>query len=141
MTGEWKQSRACGLDIYGIFFGRILLVVTLKSHEKRMVVLRDVLRDLSRGHFSTANLVLSLLNRVSQSEQAQMPADALAEIFAEYFLRPSFFVFYRENDSQAILMVMEWMIVEYEYLMKDAVELVGLPKSHAFAPPPLSSTR
>jgi hypothetical protein len=116
------------------------MVATVQGHAERMLLLREALRNLHKGYFATASLILGLLHRVSLSEPAKMSAPALAAIFVDFFLRPSFYVFYRESDRGILPMIMEWMITEYEYLFREATAVAGLHEGHEFKQPPLAAS-
>lgn len=101
------------------FYDRIMLVGSIKTHKDRMKSLKQVLLKLPRGYYSTVSLMLSLLSMIANTPRTQMTASSLADIFSSWFLRPSYTVFYREEDKPLARDIVEWLIYEYDYLIKN----------------------
>lgn len=93
------------------------MILSIKIYEDQLKELKEILLKLPRGYHSTANLVLGLLSSISVSEQTKMTSSDLAPIFASWFIRPPFHIFYRENDQ--VEEIMEYLIFEYDYLFKN----------------------
>lgn len=100
-------------------YDRFMLVTTIKLHEERMTIIRQLLTRLPKGYHSTLSMLLRLLSSICAEPDTKTDAATLAQIFAPWILRPSFRVFYREVDEENRVHIATLLISEYEYLFKN----------------------
>lgn len=100
--------------------------MTLKKYGDRLNAIKFALERVPRGFYSSTCMVLHLLATVAlQSDKTKMNADVLAKIFTPCFLRPSFHVFFRQNDAPTAHTIVSLLIIEYDFLIKNTGKLIG----------------